>query len=178
MRSAATGARGSVLACLSALLTGTGHVAGGGTVADLGLLMVLLPLLAVVFGSLAKHTRGPLGAVVFLAAGQVVLHQLMVLLHSPHDVGMALLGGPSMLAMHAIVTLVSAVGLRHADHAVVTVAAVAAALCRVVPRRPVPLPPSGCPLITFAVPGPELPARLARAVLGAATGRRGPPMWC
>jgi hypothetical protein len=175
MRSAASGARGSVLACLSALLTGTGHVAGGGTMADLGLLMVLLPLLAVVFGSLAKHSRDPLGAVVFLAAGQVVLHQLMVLLHSPHNVGTALLGGPSMLAMHAIVTLVSAVGLRHADHAV---SAVAAALCRVVPRRIVPRPPSQHPLITFAVPGPELPARLARAVLGAATGRRGPPMWC
>ncbi|MBN9096573.1 MULTISPECIES: hypothetical protein [unclassified Pseudonocardia] len=168
------GARGAVLACLSALLTGVGHVAGGGTVGDLGLLVVLLPLVAVVFVSLAERSRTPLGTVVVLAAGQVALHYLMVLLHSSADAGPALLGGPSMLAMHAIVTLLSAVGLRHADHAV---AAVAAAFRRVVPRRLAP-PPVERPPTTFAVPGPELPARLASAFLGAATRRRGPPVWC
>ncbi len=167
------GARGAVLACLSALLTGVGHVAGGGTVGDLGLLVVLLPLLAVVFVSLAERSRTPLGTVAVLAAGQIALHYLMVLLHASSDAGPALLGGPSMLVMHAIVTLVSAVGVRHADHAV---AAVAAALRRALPRRLAPLP-ARRPLTTCAVPGPELPARLARA-LAVAHARRGPPVWC
>jgi hypothetical protein len=165
------GGRGAVLACLSALLTGVGHVAGGGTVGDLGLLVVLLPLLAVVFVSLAERSRTPLGTVASLGAGQAALHCLMVLLHAPADAGPSLLGGPSMLVMHAIVTLVSAVGLRHADHAS---AALAAALRRVVPRRLAPFPVER-PLVTFAVPGPELSARIAR-VLAVAHARRGPPV--
>lgn len=169
----AAGVRGSVLACLSALLTGVGHVAGGGTVGDLGLLVVLMPLLAVVFVSLAERSRGLGTVVAVLAVGQLVLHCLMVVLHSPADGGPALLGGTSMLVMHAIVTLVSAVGLRHADHAV---AAVATALRRVVPRRHSPLP-AVRPLPTLAVPGPELPARLAR-VFTVAHARRGPPVGC
>lgn len=172
MRTAA-GIRGAVLACLSALLTGVGHVAGGGTVGDLGLLIVLLPLLAAVFVSLAERSRSPLGTVVVLAAGQLTLHHLMVLLHSHADASPARLGGASMLVMHTIVTLVSAVGLCHADRAV---AAVAAALRRVVPCRPAPLP-ARCPLPTLAVPGPELSARLARA-LAVAHSRRGPPVGC
>lgn len=165
--------RGALLACFSALFTGVGHVAGGGTVGDLGLLMVLLPLLAVVFVSLAERSRSPLGTVVTLAVGQFALHYLMVLMHSPESTGSPALGGVSMLGMHAVVTLVSTLGLRHAD---VAVAAVAAALRRVVPRRLAP-PVADRPLATLAVPGPELPARLARAVLVAHL-RRGPPVGC
>jgi hypothetical protein len=165
--------RGVALAAFSGLLTGVGHVLGGGTVGDLGLLAVLVPLLAGVFVSLAERSRGPLGTMAVLGTGQVALHYLMVLLHPAQDGGPATLGGWSMLLMHAVVTVVSAIGLRHADAAVI---AVRRALRRVLPRRPEPLP-ADRPLPTLAVPGPGLPARLARVLL-VAHARRGPPVGC
>jgi hypothetical protein len=164
--------RGIALAAFSGLLTAVGHLAGGGALGDLGLLVVLLPLLAGVFVSLAERSRGPLGTVAVLGAGQLVLHYLMVLLHPAQD-GPVSLGGPSMLVMHAAVTLISAAGLRHADAAVV---ATARALRRIVPRRVAPLP-ADRPLQLLAVPGPGLPARLARVLLSA-HARRGPPVGC
>jgi hypothetical protein len=171
--------RGIALAAFSGLLTAVGHLAGGGTLGDLGLLVVLLPLLAGLFVSLAERSRGPLGTVAVLGAGQVVLHYLMVLLHPAQDGGAltgsggGMVGGPSMLLMHAAVTLISAVGLRHADAAVV---AMARALRRILPRRVAPLP-ADRPLPALAVPGPGLPARLARVLLSA-HARRGPPVGC
>jgi hypothetical protein len=187
--------RGIALAAFSGLLTAVGHLAGGGTLGDLGLLVVLLPLLAGLFVSLAARSRGPLGSVAVLGAGQLVLHYLMVLLHPAQSAegllagpsssaeGLfagpsssavpALLGGPSMLLMHAAVTLISAVGLRHADAAVVTVAR---ALRRIVPRRITPLL-ADRPLPALAVPGPGVSARLARVLLSA-HARRGPPVGC
>jgi hypothetical protein len=172
--------RGIALAAFSGLLTAVGHLAGGGALGDLGLLVVLLPLLAGLFVSLAERSRGPLGMVAVLGAGQLALHYLMVLLHPAQDVagpsvgsGPGMLGGPWMLLMHAAVTLISAVGLRHADAAVV---AMARALRRIRPRRVAPLP-ADRPLPTLAVPGPGLPARLARVLLSA-HARRGPPVGC
>ena len=47
--------RGAALAVLSTLLTAVGHVAGGGTVPDLALLVVLFPLLGGVFISVAER---------------------------------------------------------------------------------------------------------------------------
>ena len=206
MKAAERRIRGIVLAALSGLLTAVGHLAGGGTFGDLGLLVVLLPLLAGLFVSLAERSRGPLGTVAVLGAGQLVLHYLMVLLHPAQDVEGLLAGpsisiegslagpsisvegslagpsvssapgmpgGPSMLLMHAAVTLISAVGLRHADAAVV---AMARALRRILPRRVAPVP-ADRPLPALAVPGPGLPARLARVLLSA-HARRGPPVGC
>lgn len=158
--------RGMALAAFSGLLTAVGHIAGGGSLGDLGLLVVLVPLLAGVFVSLAERSRGPLGAVAVLGAGQVALHYLMVLLHPPE-----MPVGPSMLLMHAVVTLVTAVGLRYADAAVV---AAARALRRVLPRRPVALP-ADRPLPTLAVPGPGRVAQPAQVLL-VAHARRGPPV--
>lgn len=176
--------QGVALAAFSGLLTAVGHVAGGGTLGDLGLLVVLLPLLAGLFVSLAEFSRGPLGTVAVLGAGQLVLHYLMVLMHPVQDVQGSLAGlsvssvpgmlsGSSMLLMHAVVTLISAVGLRYADAAVV---AMARALRRILPCRVTPLP-ADRPLPALAVPGPGLPARLARVML-AARARRGPPVGC
>lgn len=166
--------RGTALAALSTLLTAVGHLAGGGTVPALGLLLVLFPLLAGVFVTIAERCRGALGTVVTLAAGQLALHELLVVLHPAHEVlAPAITSGAGMAAMHAAVTLVSAVALRHADRAV---AAVAAALARVLPRRLAP-PPADRPLPTRAVPGPAVAARLARA-LAVADVRRGPPVGC
>lgn len=165
--------RGIALAAFSGLLTAVGHLAGGGTLGDLGLLVVLLPLLAGVFVSLAERSRGPLAVVAVLGAGQLVLHYLMVLLHPAQDAAAGMPGGPSMLLMHAVVTLVSAVGLRYADAAV---AAMARPLRRVLTRRLNALP-ADRPLPTLAVPGPGLVARLVRVLL-VAHARRGPPVGC
>ncbi len=160
--------RGIALAAFSGLLTAVGHVAGGGSLGDLGLLVVLVPLLAGVFVSLAERSRGPLGTVAVLGGGQVALHYLMVVLHPP-----AMPVGRSMLLMHAVVTLVSAVGLRYADAAVEVAAR---ALRRILPRRPAVLP-ADRPLRTLAVPGPGRVARPAQVLLGA-YARRGPPVRC
>jgi hypothetical protein len=157
-----------VLAAFSALLTAVGHLAGGGTLPDLSLLVVLLPLLAAVFVSLAERARSLQGMLAVLAGGQLALHETMVLLH-PMDAP----AGPFMLGTHAAVTLLTGIALRHADAAV---AAVVAAVRRAVPRRPAPQP-ADRPLATRPVPAPDLPARLARVAAVAVT-RRGPPVWC
>jgi hypothetical protein len=161
-------------AALSTLLTAVGHVAGGGTAPDLAVLAVLFPLLAGVFTTVAGRCRGIVGTLAILGAGQLALHHLMDLLHRTHHLAEpAVAAGPQMFGMHAAITLVTAVALRHADRAV---AGLVAALRRVVPRRLTP-PPADRPLRTFAVPGPAVSARLARA-LAVAHARRGPPVGC
>ncbi|MCY7343941.1 MAG: hypothetical protein LH603_19430 [Pseudonocardia sp.] len=165
--------RGTALAALSALLTAVGHVAGGGSLPDAGLLLILVPLVAGLFVSLADLSRSTAGTVVALAAGQLALHELMSLLHPAHDVGPAVLTGPAMPAMHAAVTLAVAVALRHSDHGL---SVLIGALRRVLPRRPA-RPPVDPPLPTFAVPAPDVAPRRAR-MLDSAHARRGPPVRC
>ncbi|WP_433294565.1 hypothetical protein ACQPZQ_10650 [Pseudonocardia sp. CA-142604] len=163
--------RGAVLAGLTSLLTAAGHLAGGGTIPSLALLILLFPLLTGVFVALARHIAGVVGTVVRLAAGQLVLHYLMVLMHPTHAVADPVaLSNWRMLGMHAAVTVATAVAVRHADAAVLAVGAV---LRRVVPRRLV-LPAVQCPLPTLVVAEPAVTAHLARA-LSVAHIRRGPP---
>ncbi len=159
--------RGVTLTLLVALLTSTGHVAAGGELPDLSLLVVLLPLLAGAFVALAERTRSFPATVAVLATGQLVLHTVLAALHP-----MAADGGRRMLVLHLVVTLVTAVAVRFADAAVLAVAAV---LRRVVPRRLTP-PPADRPLPTRPVPPLDLPARRAR-LLTVADVRRGPPVW-
>ena len=163
--------RGSALATLSAVLTAAGHVAGGGTLGDLTLLVVLLPLLALAFTSAAGMCGSAVGTVVVLGAGQVVLHQAMVLLHPPHSAGGPSLGTAAMLGMHAAVTLVTALALWHADRAV---SALVGALRRVLPRRLSPLP-ARRPLWTSILPVHDVGGFRA-AVLAVSVLRRGPPV--
>jgi hypothetical protein len=165
--------RGAVLAGLTALLTAVGHTAGGGTVPDLGVLVVLLPLLAGVFTTVAGRCRGIAGSVAVLGAGQLALHHLMELLHPAHHVTDPVLAGWRMFALHAVATLVIAAVLRHADRAM---AGLVAALRRVVRRRLAPLP-ADRPLPVLVVPDVAVPIRLAMA-LAAADARRGPPVGC
>ncbi|GAA1218575.1 hypothetical protein [Pseudonocardia alaniniphila] len=164
--------RGVVLAGTTSLLTAAGHLAGGGTIPSLALLILLFPLLTGVFVAIARHVAGVAGTVVRLAAGQVVLHYLMVLMHPTHAVADPMaMSSWRMLGMHAAVTVATAVAVRHADAAMLAVGAV---LRRVVPRRLV-LPAVQCPLPRVVVPEPAVPAHLARA-LSVAHIRRGPPV--
>jgi hypothetical protein len=161
------------MAGLSALLAAVGHAAAGGAVPDLAVLVLLLPLLAWAFTGVASRCRGLAGTVAVLAAGQLVLHNGIELLHPTHAPLPTAAPGTQMLAMHAVATLVTALAVRHADRGA---AALAAALRRVLPRRLVP-PPADRPLPVLAVSGPEVPARLARA-FAVAHARRGPPVAC
>lgn len=164
------GVRGAGLALLCALLTATAHAAGGGSLPDLALLVVLLPLLGGVLTHLARRTTGTAGLVAVLGGGQLALHLLLELLHPGHP------GPPAaaaMLATHVGATLVLALAVRRADAGL---AAVAAALRRVLPRRPVP-PPLGRPRATVVAAPPAAVPRPA-AGLCSAGSRRGPPARC
>ncbi|MCE3550310.1 hypothetical protein LWC33_02410 [Pseudonocardia sp. RS11V-5] len=159
--------RGVVLASLSTLLTALGHLAGGGTLGDLGLLVVLLPLLALAVTSTAERVRGPLGTLLVLGGGQFVLHELLELLGHDHT-GVA--SGPQMLAGHAVATVLSGLLLRDVDR---LLSALARALRRVLPRRLAPLR-ADAPLRTLAVPAAGVAGHVRRAAVGAVL-RRGPP---
>jgi hypothetical protein len=169
--------RGAVLATLAAVLTVAGHLAGGGSLPELTVLVVLIPLLAGVITALANRFGTALGAIAVLAVGQLVLHRLIEALtptHAEHHIVEATRPGDGgMVAMHVLVTLLTAAALRYADRAL---DALGAALARVLPRRPAPLS-ADRPLATLATPGPVVALRLARA-LAAAHVRRGPPVGC
>lgn len=166
--------RGIALAALTALLTAAGHVAGGGTLPDLALLIVLLPLLAGVFVAVAQRRRNLAGTVVTLGLGQLALHELMTLLHPVHTaVDAPVPSDAAMLGAHAAVTLVVAVAVRHADAAW---DAVLAAIGRLVPRRLRPLP-ARRPLRPLVAADHGVVAALARE-LAVAQVRRGPPVGC
>lgn len=161
----------TVVAVLSTVLTAVGHVAGGGTVPDLALLVVLLPLLAVAFVSVAGACRSLLGTVATLAAGQIVLHELMTLLQPAHAMGTG--SAASMVGVRAAVTVVTAAALRHADLAV---AALAAAVAMMLPRRLAP-PPVRRPLRPRVETTPAAQP-LRGLLLATAAPRRGPPVRC
>jgi hypothetical protein len=178
VRATSTGrgpARAAVLTVLTAVATVAGHLAGGGALPDLGVLVVLLPALAAAFTTVADRSRSGGGALAVLGAGQLALHHLIEVTapaHGAHHLAAATPSG-RMLAVHALATLLIAAGLRFADRGI---AAVGAALRHRVPRRLHPRP-ARRPLATLAVPGPAVALRLASA-LAAAHLRRGPPVGC
>jgi hypothetical protein len=163
--------RGVVTAGLSTLLIAVGHVLGGGALPDLTVLLVLFPLLTGAVVGVAERCRSTRGTIATLAGGQYALHVLLGVLH-PHPPVDAAPHGLTMLALHAVATLVVTVLLRHADGALV---AVGAALRRVLPRRPFVLPADGPLLPLRAASVAVLPRRLA---LAAVPARRGPPVGC
>jgi hypothetical protein len=163
--------RGVVTAGLSTLLIAVGHVLGGGTIPDLTVLVVLFPLLTGAVVGVADRCASLRGTVATLAGGQVALHVLLGVLH-PHPPVDAAPNGLTMLALHAVATLVVTVLLRHADAAL---AAVGSALRRALPRRPF-VPPADGPLLPLRVALVALvPRELA---LAAVPARRGPPVGC
>lgn len=167
--------RAAVLAVVTTVLTAVGHLAGGGSLPDVTVLVVLLPLLAGVVSTLAERLRGTAGTLAVLATGQLALHHLIELLnptHAAHHLAGPGTSSGTMLATHAAATLLTAAALRYADRAI---EAVGAALGRVLPRRP----PALCadrPLATRPTPV-AVSLRLAGA-LAAAQLRRGPPVGC
>ena len=162
--------RGLVTAGLSTLLIAVGHVVGGGAVPDLGVLLVLFPLLTGAVVGLAHRCRSTSATLALLAGGQYALHVLLGLLHPHADV--AGRNPLTMFALHAVATVVVAALLRYADRAV---AAVAAALRRALPRRPF-VPPADAPLPQWRPAGAT--PRLRPAQVYALPTRRGPPVGC
>ena len=160
--------RGVTLTLLVALLTAIGHVAAGGGLPDLSLLVVLLPLLGGAFVALAERTRSFPGTVGVLGGGpaRAARHARRRCTRWPPT------ASGRCWSLHVLITLVTAVAVRYADAAVLAVAAV---LRRVVPRRLTP-PPADRPLPTRPVAPLHLPARRARR-LTVADVRRGPPVW-
>jgi hypothetical protein len=166
--------RGWALAGLCTLITAVGHAAGGGTAPDLAVLVLLFPLLAGLFTQAAQRCGSLARTLTVLGAGQLALHLLMELLHPTHPAAGAVPApGVQMITVHAAATLMTAVALRRADHAI---SGLVAALRRVLPRRLSPLP-ADRPLPVLAVPGPAVPARLSCA-FAVAQSRRGPPVEC
>ncbi len=164
--------RGLVTAGLSTLLIAVGHVLGGGAVPGLGLLVVLFPLLTAAVVGVADRCRSTAATIATLGGGQYALHVLLALVH-PHE-AVTGPGTATMVALHAVATVVVAVLLHHADHALV---AVGAALRRVLPRRsPLVVPDADAPRPPLrAAAASQLPRRVA---LAAVPGRRGPPVGC
>ena len=168
--------RASVLVALVTLLTAAGHVAGGGTLAGLSPLAVLVPLLATALVSVAGRGRGPVATLATLGAGQLGLHVLLQILtphdHAAGDAGTAaapVVSAPVMVAAHAVATLLAAAAVVHADTAV---AALRAVVRRTLPRRPRPVP------VTVAPPARAVPDRsvpLGHPAPLTAHLRRGPP---
>jgi hypothetical protein len=168
--------RAAVLATVTTVLTAVGHLAGGGSLPDITVLVVLLPLLAGVVSTLAERLRSTAGTLAVLGTGQLALHHLIELLnpsHAAHHLAGPGASSGTMLATHAGATLLTAAALSYADRAI---AVVGAALGRVLPRRPAVLC-ADRPLVTPVTPGTPVSLRLARA-LAAAQVRRGPPVGC
>jgi hypothetical protein len=166
--------RGSLLAGLVTLLTATGHLAGGAPVQHLSPLVVLVPLLVTVLVAVAGRCRGVVAVLSTLGVGQAVLHQLLTVLAAhDHVAGATALPAAAMVTAHAVATVATAVLVSHADTAV---AALAAALRRVLPRRTRPAVVNVAPPAR-AVPAADVPLR-ATLGLVAAHSRRGPPAAC
>lgn len=165
------GARGVAVASAASLITGVAHVAGGGALPDLGLLLVLFPLLTALIVSIADACSSIAGVLGVLAAGQLAMHAVLEVIGHSH---VAAAAGPasgwSMFAMHAAATVVLGLLIRDAD---VVLGLLVSALSRVLPRRLL-VPPADRPLATFAVACPAVLGATARAALGPRTPR-GPP---
>jgi hypothetical protein len=160
--------RGTVLAALVTLLTATGHVVGGGSLADLSPLAVLVPLLAQVLVAAADRCRGLPAVLITLGAGQLALHHLLLVLTAHDSSGAG--SGPAMPAAHAVATLATAVVVTYAD---ATLAALLAASRRL-PRRPTVAAVDVVPPVR-PVPSADVPLVAGPALL-AAHARRGPPI--
>ncbi|MHA6791948.1 hypothetical protein ACVGVM_00260 [Pseudonocardia bannensis] len=160
---------------MSTLITAAGHLAAGGAAPDLQLLVILFPLFAALVTALADTCRTAAGMLVVLGAGQLGMHVLMEVLAHSHPGAVVVttgVGVTTMLAMHAVATLVTAAMIRDADHVLLTVFA---ALRRALPRRITP-PPADRPLRTLPVPAPAVVGHTARVPISG-LARRGPPVW-
>ncbi|GAY08421.1 hypothetical protein TOK_1979 [Pseudonocardia sp. N23] len=159
------------VASAGALITAVGHVAGGGALPDLSLLLVLFPLLSALVATLADACRSVAGVLAVLASGQLAMHAVLDVIGHTHVAAAAgTVGGVSMFAMHAVATVVMGLLIRDADQ---VLCLLFSALARVLPRR-LSVPPADRPLATLAVACQALAGATARAAIGPRTPR-GPP---
>lgn len=171
-RAALSATRGSLLAVTSATLSVTAHFMADGELADPALTVLLTGLVGWVATALAGKARGPVATLALLGAGQVVMHLVLVTLAGHDMYGMAgRTGGFSMLAAHAVATLVTALLVAKADAMLLAVlSALRAILPWLLPALPVPA------AATVAMPArTDAPPHLVGVDLRRIHGRRGPP---
>jgi hypothetical protein len=172
-RAALSATRGSLLAVTSATLSVTAHVLADGELSDPALTVLLTGLIGWIATALAGKARGPVATLALLGAGQVVMHLVLVTLAGHDMYGMpGRAGGLTMLAAHAIATLLTALLLAKADAMLLAVlSAVRAILPWLLPALPVPAAaPVAMPART------DVPPHLVGVDLRRIHGRRGPPV--
>ncbi|MDL5157798.1 hypothetical protein [Actinomycetospora termitidis] len=171
-----TGARALGVGALAPTLGAAAHVEAGGGLPEVG-----LPVLAVAFltaGLAALVVRRRVGVVrltVVLAVGQLGWHLTLGTgaEHAAHDMaGMPPAGpSPSMVAAHAVVTLLVALGAAGADRAVATMVAARVGAVLDLLRTGPPAPTWGSVSVVRPVERGHRPAVLFRA-----RPLRGPPV--
>lgn len=176
--SQAPGARGWLLATSSAALAVTAHGTAGGELSDFALSALLTAVLA--WGGTALARRGGLFTVVAaLGVTQLAQHLLLTEIaggtHAGHTLSPPPVDGRLMFATHAIATLLTAVLVLRADHALATTRAAVAwlvgrlqALC--------PAPPEGTAGRTVRTSVPARPGLVLEVLLREVSPRRGPPV--
>ncbi|MFC4005162.1 hypothetical protein ACFS2C_26850 [Prauserella oleivorans] len=158
-------ARGVLLAVSSAALSVTAHGLAGGGVPHPATTLLLTVLIGWVGTAAADRTRGTRGILLVLGCGQMATHLLLAELSGhPGE-------PPTMLAAHAVATVLTAMLLAHAES---MLAVALAALRRLLPLAlrlaPVPSAPA---LPTLALPAGA--TTVVEVVLRRMHGRRGPP---
>lgn len=167
--------RGALLAVSSAALAVSAHAMADGGVPDAALTLLLTTLIGWTATALTAKSRGTLGTLAVLGAGQIVMHTVLTTLvaHAElHSGGAGLLPGGPMLATHALATLVTALLLAHADTLLLTAVA-ALKLLLPVAWRPVPVPAAPARTPAF----PPAAGHLIRITLCRLHARRGPPAY-
>ncbi len=171
-RAALGATRGALLAVTSAALSVTAHFLADGELADPALTVLLTGLIGWTATALAGKARGPVATLALLGSGQVVMHLVLVTLAGHDMYGMpGRAGGLTMLAAHAIATLVTALLVAKADAMLLAaLSAVRAILPWLLPVLPVP---AAAPV---AMPArADGPPHLTSVDLRRINGRRGPP---
>lgn len=163
--------RGWLLAVSSAVLTLTAHAAADGEMPDPSLAVAIAGLLGWVFTALADRPRGPLGIVAALAAGQLVIHTALTLFDTHHDSpGGQLVAPLTMLAAHAVATVLLAALIGGAERGLL---AVLAGLRRLLPVVAIAAPvPVGQPPRVLV---PAVAGTYTEVLLRRVNARRGPP---
>ena len=162
--------RGALFAGTAAALAIAAHGLAGGGWPGMSTLAIVAVLVALAAGGFTGRRSSALAVAAALAGAQLAMHMILDTASTHHDQS-SVADGRTMLAAHAIATLLSAIVLAQADGALSAVWTVARA---VLPRIPVTPPvPSPEPVIRcVALPAADM---VRRVVLRESCARRGPP---
>lgn len=162
-------ARGVLLGVSSAVLTLTAHTVADGAMPDPSLAVAIAALFGWAATTLADRRR-MLGILLTLAGAQLVIHLLLTLLSAHPTHAASPVSDGTMLAAHAIATVVLAGLLSTAECGLVTVASALRRLLPVV-AGPAPFPLGPAPAVVApAAAGGHPSVRHPRV-----NARRGPP---